>query len=105
MTRPSSIPSELWEAIPVPLRPAVAAIVAGLETRVAELEARLGQNSANSSKPPSSDGPHVEPAPPKKPSGRTRGGQPGTPGTSGSSCRRIRCSTTSPTAAAGAPPG
>ena len=86
MTRPSSIPSELWEAIPVPLRPAIAAIVAGLEMRVAELEqqvtdlqARLGQNSSNSSKPPSSDGPHVKPAPPKPPSGKRRGGQPGHP--------------------------
>ena len=86
MTRPSSIPSEFWDAIPVPLRPAVAAIVVGLEARVAaltarvaELEARLSQNSSNSSKPPSSDGPHVKPAPPKPPSGRRRGGQPGHP--------------------------
>ncbi len=86
MTRPSSIPSELWDAIPVPLRPAIAAVVVGLEarvaeltTRVAELEAKLNQNSANSSKPPSSDGPHVKPAPPKKPSGKKRGGQPGHP--------------------------
>ncbi len=30
--------------------------VARLTTRVAELERRLGMNSANSSKPPSSDG-------------------------------------------------
>ena len=79
MTRPSSIPSELWEAIPVPLRAAIAAIVAGLEARVAELEAKLNQNSSNSSKPPSSDGPHVKPAPPKPPSGKRRGGQPGHP--------------------------
>ena len=67
MTRPSSIPSELWEAIPVPLRPAIAAVVAGLEARIAELEARLGQTSSNSSKPPSSGGPHVKPAPPTPP--------------------------------------
>ena len=86
MTRPPSIPSELWDAIPVPLRPALAAVVAGLEARIAELtarvaglEAKLNQNSANSSKPPSSDGPHVKPAPPKTPSGKTRGGQPGHP--------------------------
>jgi transposase len=79
MTRPSSIPFELWEAIPVALRPAIAAIVVGLEARIAELEARLGQNSSNSSQPPSSDGPHVKPAPPKTPSGKRRGGQPGHP--------------------------
>ena len=51
--------------------------VAELEAKVAELEARLNQNSRNSSKPPSSDGPSVKPAPPKRPSGRKRGGQPG----------------------------
>lgn len=48
-----------------------------LETLVADLQARLGLNSSNSSKPPSSDGPHVKPAPPKTPSGKRPGGQPG----------------------------
>ena len=43
------------------------------------LEARLGQNSTNSSKPPSSDPPHAKPAPPKIPSGKRKGGQPGHP--------------------------
>ena len=86
MTRPSSIPVELWDQIPVGLRPAIAAVVLGLEARVAQLEARvaeleaqLNQNSTNSSKPPSSDGPQVKPAPPKTPSGKRRGGQPGHP--------------------------
>ena len=76
MTRPPSIPLDLWDAIPATLRPAIGVIVAGLETRVAHLEgqvadltARLDQNSSNSSKPPSSDGPHVKPAPPKARSG------------------------------------
>jgi transposase len=84
MTRPFSIPLELWDQIPETLRSAIAAVVfglesqvAGLETRVAELEAKLDQNSSNSSKPPSSDGPQVKPAPPKSPSGKKRGGQPG----------------------------
>jgi len=54
---------------------------AALQARVAELEARLGQNSTNSSRPPSSDLPGQRPTPPKpKPSGRRPGGQPGHPG-------------------------
>lgn len=79
MIRPSSIPLELWDAIPDSLRPAIAAVVAGLEARIAKLEAKLNQNSSNSSKPPSSDGPQVKPAPPKKPSRKKRGGQRGHP--------------------------
>lgn len=47
------------------------------EARIADLEAQLRQNSRNSSKPPSSDGPHVKPAPGRTSSGRKRGGQPG----------------------------
>lgn len=47
-----------------------------LKARVAELERLLGQNSSNSSKPPSSDAPGSQP--PSKPrSGKKRGGQPG----------------------------
>src|SRR3954464_3081243 len=45
--------------------------------RVRELEARLGQNSSNSSRPPSSDLPQAPPRPKMPPSGRKRGGQPG----------------------------
>src|SRR5215212_1144008 len=48
-----------------------------LHERVRELEARLGQTSANSSRPPSSDPPHAPARPPAPPSGRKRGGQPG----------------------------
>lgn len=50
--------------------------IAELRERVRELEARQSQNSTNSSKPPSSDGPGVA-RPGKKPKGRKRGGQPG----------------------------
>ncbi|MBM4319675.1 MAG: hypothetical protein FJ125_06880, partial [Deltaproteobacteria bacterium] len=50
-----------------------------LEERVKELEARLGRNSDNSSKPPSTDPPwRKRKYPPKKgPSGRKPGGQKG----------------------------
>ncbi len=66
---------------------AVAAVIARLEARIdeqdvqiAELKARLGQSSRNSSKPPSSDG-YGKPPPKKRslrrPSGRKQGGQEG----------------------------
>jgi transposase len=79
MTRPPSIPADLWDAIPPNLRPAIAAVVAGLETRIADLEARLNQTSANSSRPPSTDPHHAKPAPPRPPTGKPRGGRPGHP--------------------------
>ena len=79
MTRPPSIPADLWDAIPPDLRPAIAAVVAGLEARIADLEARLNQTSANSSRPPSADPPYAKPAPPRPPTGKPRGGQPGHP--------------------------
>jgi transposase len=47
-----------------------------LRALVAKLEARLGQNSSNSSKPPSTDGPGAA-RPGKGSSGRKKGGQPG----------------------------
>ncbi len=50
--------------------------IAQLEAENAELRVRLGLNSTNSSKPPSSDSPDVK-RDPKKPTGRKRGGQPG----------------------------
>ena len=82
---PPPLPDELLATLPptvlayIGALEAIAAQVAILTARVAELEARLGQNSANSSRPPSSDGPHVKPAPPKPPSGKAKGGQPGHP--------------------------
>lgn len=54
----------------------LAALVPVMQERIRELEARLAQNSTNSSKPPSSDPPGVV-RPGKKPKGRKRGGQPG----------------------------
>ena len=54
---------------------------AALHDRIRELEARLGQTSANSSRPPSSDPPQAPARPKAPPSGRKRGGQPGHRGT------------------------
>jgi transposase len=53
--------------------------VVRLRARVQELEGRLGQNSTNSSRPPSSDPSERPPRPPAPPSGRRRGGQRGHP--------------------------
>jgi transposase len=70
---PPPLPPDLFDALP----PAVQAYIRYLEGRLADLEAKVNQTSANSSRPPSSDGPQVKPAPPKPPSGKRRGGQPG----------------------------
>ncbi len=48
-----------------------------LSERVAQLEAQLGKNPQNSSKPPSSTHPHDKPVSTKAKSQRRRGGQPG----------------------------
>jgi hypothetical protein len=78
------IPEELWNQLPPAAQAEVLTVIATLqaridelETRVRELEARLNQNSSNSSKPPSSDPPHVKPAPPQSPTGKRKGGQSG----------------------------
>lgn len=55
--------------------------VADLKAEIAELRERLGQNSTNSSRPPSSDPPSCQPKPPAEEKGRRkRGAQPGHPG-------------------------
>ena len=82
---PPLLPPEIFDVLPPAVQyyirtlEALASQVAGLTARVAELEAKLNQNSSNSHLPPSSDGPHVKPAPPKTPSGKKRGGQSGHP--------------------------
>jgi transposase len=88
---PLPLAPELWATVPAPdqaplleqlatLRLDNAALRAEnvvLQARIRELEARLGQDSSNSSRPPSSDPPHVPPKRRPRPSGRNRGGQPG----------------------------
>lgn len=78
MTRPTAapitLPTTLEEAHKVIVEQA--ARIQVLEERLAKLEARLNQNSSNSSKPPSTDSPFKRP-PPKRPTGRKAGGQPG----------------------------
>jgi transposase len=78
------IPADLWAQIPAAAQTAVLALVSTYEQRlealqrqVDELQQRLGQNSRNSSRPPSSDAPAVKRSPPRTPSGKKRGGQPG----------------------------
>jgi transposase len=82
--RPAIVPVEVWEQALEPIQVVMSAMaeyyeqrIAKLEAEVREVTARLNQNSQNSSKPPSSDGPHVKRQPPKPPSGRKPGGQPG----------------------------
>jgi transposase len=77
-----TLPPELLAGLP----PAVVEFIrsllaenAALKARVADLEARLNQNSTNSSKPPSADPPGVKRAPPRSKSGKKAGGQPGHP--------------------------
>src|SRR6516225_11271628 len=86
MTFAPPIPRALWDQIP-PAAPAALAVALGdqqqridaLERRVRELEERLAQNSTNSNKPPSSDGPAVKRRPPRPLGQRPKGGQPGHP--------------------------
>lgn len=84
MTPVPPLPAELWDPIAPAAQAAIWALVQSYEQRltalarrVADLEQQLGQNSTNSSRPPSSDPPTVKRAPPRPPSGRRSGGQPG----------------------------
>jgi transposase len=86
MDRPTSIPQHIWDSFSDEARAIVAAVIAGLERQVAELrqqvqdlKARLDQNSANSSRPPSTDPIGVKRKPPTPPSKKRRGGQKGHP--------------------------
>jgi transposase len=67
------LPPEIWAATPG----AAQALILALQARIHELEAQLGQNSLNSSRPPSTDPPQAPARPKAPPSRRKRGGQPG----------------------------
>src|SRR5215207_9438910 len=71
------MPPEVWAATPC----AAQALILAQRERIRDLEARLGQTSANSSRPPSSDPPQAPVRPKAPPSGRRRGGQRGHRGT------------------------
>jgi transposase len=79
MNRPASIPQHIWDTLSEEARAAIGAVIGCLENRIAELEARINQNSTNSSKPPSSDPIGVKRKPPVPPSKKRRGGQKGHP--------------------------
>lgn len=78
------IPRALWDQVPAAAQAALAAVlqqyqqrITALERRVRDLEERLGQNSTNSARPPSTDAPGVKRAPPRPRGQRPKGGQPG----------------------------
>jgi transposase len=84
----SRLPADVRTRVPPEVVTVVDSLLAQLEAdnaelraRVAELEERLRQNSRNSSRPPSSDAPHVKqqrsPQGNQRRSGRKPGGQPG----------------------------
>lgn len=79
------VPQELWATFPPAAQAVIVALaqrVAALEGQVRALQARLGQDSTNSSRPPSSDPPWAgggrgKRRPPAAPGARRVGGQPG----------------------------
>jgi transposase len=77
MSDPPPIPEPLWQTVSPEAQAALRARFESLEQRIADLEERLGKDSTNSSRPPSSDPPSVKRRPPAPASGRKRGGQPG----------------------------
>jgi transposase len=77
MTDQPPLPPAIWDTLSPDAQGAVTALVQSFERRIADLEERLGKNSTNSSKPPSSDPPSVKRRPPAPATGRKRGGQPG----------------------------
>jgi transposase len=73
-------PESFFEGTPPHVRAYIEqlqAIIANLQTRLAQLEATQAKNSTNSSLPPSAQHPHAKPLRPTPKSPRRHGGQPG----------------------------
>jgi len=82
METPHPLPSDIWDRTPPEAQAYIEALVArvaALEATVKDLTERSEQNSHNSSRPPSSDGPWKKKRERRRrqPSGRGAGGQPG----------------------------
>ena len=77
MSAKPPLPDDLWGKIPPDAQAAILALVGSLEQRITALEARLNQNSSNSSKPPSAEPLPIKRQPPRPSSKKRRGGQPG----------------------------
>ena len=77
MTTQPPLPQPIWDQLSPDAQAAVSALVVSFERRITDLEERLGKNSTNSSRPPSTDSPAVKRRPPLPPSGKKRGGQAG----------------------------
>ena len=80
------LPVELWSQIPLAAQAAILDLIQQYEQRlqdlqhqVEDLKQRLGQNSTNSSRPPSTDPLTVKRRPPRPRSRRKKGAQPGHP--------------------------
>jgi len=74
------LPDSIRASLPAEVQAYILALQTALEAalkRIAELEARLGENSQNSSRPPSSDPPGAPSRPRRTPSGRKCGAQAG----------------------------
>jgi transposase len=81
---PPPLPADTWEGLPPEAQMLILGLQAQVNTlqeRIHDLEIRLGQDSSNSSRPPSSDPPQAPKPRQRSPKGRKRGGQPGHPGT------------------------